>query len=892
MHRRDRLVPILCATLFVVGVLVQLVAGRGFELSGLPVDAELVIVDASLSPSSEIREGDRVVGVNGVPIDTPTAFASALRDAGDRAEVRIRQVGRQTTLRLTPSRLADEMPVPLRGAFEVVEFDGAEVGAAMDLDELTWRLEAEAPRPIDIRVVYDAHLVGPVAVRRSPPPLPGVLWLGIALVALIGAAALSSTTIARPLPDVSWRVVSTALGGIAGAALAATLATPFAPSILFAWAFGTAAVWRAASLLTHLASTRDGSLEPTLVGVLLAPGAIVAGVAGWAAWSGDDALLAPALLACALFVAVCALVDAAVHTPEARRPGTGAFIGLAAGGAVVVFGGALLALRPALLAADGPGALVLALVGVQWIADLSGVLSGEQAARARAPGGYVGGVRDRLVALADVAPDLPGALAVGLDGAYVIVRLDRGSRDGETAIRGQMASAELGDLLAMLETEGGMLPRTLADDIDEDAFDGVMARLGLRAAVPLADSTDATLAAWVVTFDPPDDPGAWFDIDAVVDVASRGVTADVWSELSVLASQTLLAEARRARREAPDPVDRPTSDAPAAASAPAPATPVSTAAVDVAGDALHRGWSQWMWRAAARAWPIDDPDVLDDRERRALGFLNASPGAVLLIGEPGVGKEFIARVVHAGSSRAGARFAAVDCALLPASLVEVELFGDGEVPGIVELAEGGTLLLKSASNLPKSLLESLLGRLDSADVRLVFAERYVGPEAKIPDGVPGVVRRMVGPRYLHLTPLRERPGDVRRYARWFLHRMAMQYDRVLTDFDGPALDALESLRLDANFHDLEACIRRAVLRADGEVVGRDALLGELDASEVDESDDETALEDDEAAERDAIVKALEETGGNRSEAARQLRMTRGKLLRRIKKYGIADDSDG
>lgn len=315
--------------------------------------------------------------------------------------------------------------------------------------------------------------------------------------------------------------------------------------------------------------------------------------------------------------------------------------------------------------------------------------------------------------------------------------------------------------------------------------------------------------------------------------------------------------------------------------------------------AAAEAWAHQLGDELKRGYPVQDPDALNDREWLALGFLRDSIKPALLVGEPGVGKEFVARAVHDAMWGETRRFAVLDCAVRPPSIVEVELFGDEETPGLVELVGRGTLLIKSASNLGDNRLETLVARLDRSEARVVFAERYVGDETGVPKTVSRVIRNVVQDRNIHLSPLRDRPADIVRYARYFLHRAGMTYDVMVTSFMPEAEAWLRALELPGNFPELRARVVAGVLRAEDESVSLRDLGVDEDSVTTDDiapttaetkretsSDDGAQWTTDERRERDKIVDALTAHDGNRTHAAASLDMSRGALLRRMRKYDI------
>jgi DNA-binding NtrC family response regulator len=175
----------------------------------------------------------------------------------------------------------------------------------------------------------------------------------------------------------------------------------------------------------------------------------------------------------------------------------------------------------------------------------------------------------------------------------------------------------------------------------------------------------------------------------------------------------------------------------------------------------------------------------------------------------------------------------------------------------------------------------------------------------VPETVPASIRRRVEKRTLHLAPLRDRPDDLPRLARFFLHREAMRYDFVAgartheANLQPDADAALCRLDLPGNFRELRSLLSAALLRSESGVVratdlgvsARTPVVQREVAEPVEQSPGPaiTPSEDDDAGselDRSAILEALASCQGNRTVAAQRLGITRGKLLRQMKKLGI------
>jgi formate hydrogenlyase transcriptional activator len=292
---------------------------------------------------------------------------------------------------------------------------------------------------------------------------------------------------------------------------------------------------------------------------------------------------------------------------------------------------------------------------------------------------------------------------------------------------------------------------------------------------------------------------------------------------------------------------------------------------------------------------------------------------VLLMGETGTGKELVARRIHAASRRSGGPFVAVDCAALPDSLVESELFGHERgaftgalqrQPGRIELANRGTLFLDEVGDLPlpaqakllRVLQECEVVRLGSTasirvNVRLIAATNQ-NLEAKVREGrfrMDLFYRLSVFP--MVIPPLRERPGDIALLAAHFLKGFAGAIHTDVREISPAALHRLDSYSWPGNVRELQNVMERAVILARGPVIDGDAIVlnGACHAStrhEASAAPDGTA-EDDvvsfSEAERRAIVRALERTGwriSGKGGSAEVLGLKPTTLHAKMKKLGI------
>ncbi len=294
--------------------------------------------------------------------------------------------------------------------------------------------------------------------------------------------------------------------------------------------------------------------------------------------------------------------------------------------------------------------------------------------------------------------------------------------------------------------------------------------------------------------------------------------------------------------------------------------------------------------------------------------------SVLLIGESGTGKELAARAIHELSPRSQGPFIPVNCGAIPETLIESELFGHvkgsftgatNDKEGLFEAANGGTIFLDEVGELPVGMQVKLLRVLQERrvkrvggvqekeiDVRIVAAtNRDLETEVE-----KGTFRQDLFYRLnviqLRLPPLRERREDIALLADHFLKKFCAEHDRTIHGIDPDAMSAIMGHHFPGNVRELENLIERAVTLAPGDRVSMDTLptLSSLSTSGIPIGpapalpdtglDLEKAVED---FERALIIKALERTRGNRTEASRVLGVTFRSLRYRLSKLGISGD---
>ena len=285
-------------------------------------------------------------------------------------------------------------------------------------------------------------------------------------------------------------------------------------------------------------------------------------------------------------------------------------------------------------------------------------------------------------------------------------------------------------------------------------------------------------------------------------------------------------------------------------------------------------------------------------------------GATVMIrGESGTGKELIAHALHHGSPRARRPFIRVNCAALPETLVEAELFGhergaftgaQARRKGRFEQADGGTLFLDEIGELPVALQPKLLRVLQEREFERLGGSETVRVDVRLITATNKDLERAVAEGafredlYYRLDvfticvpPLRERKSDVLLLADHFVEKYARLHQRSIRRISTPAIDMLMAYHWPGNVRELENTIGRAVLVADGDVVHGHHLSPTLQTAEASGTVVSSSLREAVGAfESNLIQDALKSARGNRARAARLLGTTARILGYKVRRYGI------
>ena len=296
-----------------------------------------------------------------------------------------------------------------------------------------------------------------------------------------------------------------------------------------------------------------------------------------------------------------------------------------------------------------------------------------------------------------------------------------------------------------------------------------------------------------------------------------------------------------------------------------------------------------------------------------IAMVAPTEATVLITGESGTGKELVAKAIHAASARAGGPLVAVNCAALSETLLESELFGHekGAFTGAERRREGrfmaankGSIFLDEIGEIAQPIQAKLLRVIQEREIQRVGGDKPVGVDVRILAATNRDLKKEVDAGrfredlYYRLNvvtvivpALRDRPEDIPLLAQFFLSRFAEKNRKRIKGFTPAAMDLLTRGAWPGNVRELENAVERAVILSVGEyVTERELPLCPPREQAACPAEGPTALAgltgmplDD--VEREVILATLRDTGGNKSEAARVLGITRATLHKKLKKYG-------
>lgn len=290
---------------------------------------------------------------------------------------------------------------------------------------------------------------------------------------------------------------------------------------------------------------------------------------------------------------------------------------------------------------------------------------------------------------------------------------------------------------------------------------------------------------------------------------------------------------------------------------------------------------------------------------RSVEKLAPTDVSTLVLGESGTGKEVVVRALHALSHRSNKRLVAINCAAIPETLLESELFGyekgafTGAVKttrGKIEVADGGILFLDEVGDLPLPLQAKLLRFLQERVIERIGGRKEIPVDVRVVCATHRTLAQLISSgdfredlyyrineATIQVPPLRERHGDAVLLARTFLTRFAEQHKRPVKDFTRQALALIEKYEWPGNVRELENRVKRAVVMADHqEITPEDLELAETEVT----IEPFNLREVREIAEKHAILRAMSYTDNNVSRTAELLGVTRPTLYNLMRKHGV------
>ena len=300
------------------------------------------------------------------------------------------------------------------------------------------------------------------------------------------------------------------------------------------------------------------------------------------------------------------------------------------------------------------------------------------------------------------------------------------------------------------------------------------------------------------------------------------------------------------------------------------------------------------------------PDFLRDiRVLQIIGRVAATDASVLITGESGTGKELVAEAIHRNSKRRGGPFVKVNLGGIPSGLFESEMFGHvkgaftdarQDKPGRFEIASGGTLFLDEIGNLSLPLQAKLLTAIQQRKIQRVGSNEELPIDIRLVSATNMPLYEMIAEKEfrqdllyrintveIRVPPLREREEDIPLLADFFLNIFCKKYKKPLLKIEKSVLAKIQKYHWPGNIRELQHAVERAVILNDGDTIhSADVLISGgnrnkrtvLEARTLDEM------------EKHFILQSLDEQGGNVSQTAKKLGLTRTALYRRMKKHNL------
>ena len=279
--------------------------------------------------------------------------------------------------------------------------------------------------------------------------------------------------------------------------------------------------------------------------------------------------------------------------------------------------------------------------------------------------------------------------------------------------------------------------------------------------------------------------------------------------------------------------------------------------------------------------------------------------SVLIIGDSGTGKEYVAKNIHDQSKRAKETFIAVDCGAIPKEIASSEFFGHikGSFTGAVndktghfQAANGGTLFLDEIGNLNYELQVQLLRALQERKIKPVGSNQEINVDIRVIAATNEDLKKAVengdfredlyhrlNEFSIQVPALRKRKDDLMLFADHFLEKANEELERDVVGFSDKALELLHSYSWPGNLREMQNTIKRSVLLATGKIIDVDALPMQMQ-TETKEEESYSLFKN--KNEQELILDALEQANGNKSKAARILSIDRKTLYNKLKQYDI------
>jgi two-component system NtrC family response regulator len=309
--------------------------------------------------------------------------------------------------------------------------------------------------------------------------------------------------------------------------------------------------------------------------------------------------------------------------------------------------------------------------------------------------------------------------------------------------------------------------------------------------------------------------------------------------------------------------------------------------------------------AAAPLYGIVTRDPAMLKVCRTIERVAPSDATVLLLGESGTGKELLARALHQLSPRASKKFVAINCAAIPETLLESELFGyekgaftgaNKQTRGKIEYADGGTFFLDEVGDLPGALQAKLLRFLQERVVERVGGREEIPVDVRIVCATHQNLRQLIeqgrfredlyyrlSEIVIDIPALRARDGDSLLLAKHFLNKYANLARQPLLGFKEAAIAAIEEHPWSGNVREIENCVKRAVIMAEAQHISAEDLGLAVPEKEPEPINLRQVRED---AERRAVVKVMNRVDGNIVRASELLGVSRPTLYALMSRFGL------